>query len=294
MRREVAAELFWIVKRRALRYGMLAAALVVAAVIADAAIGSSSDVAGAVMRAETLADEASQGGFDLPVGGAYIEPRYLLANQLPSALAQVGLALALVGLVTSSLSIGGEWRTGTVALSFVSSGRRVQPVLVRIGVWAALWFAVSLVTLLVAATGLTGVALATGDPNGISCSTIVGLLLRAGVIASLGALLGGAWSSITRSNTVVIVAALVYLLVFEIVMAVIVAGTTLRTPATILAQFVTARIIEAAHTLECGAPRCDDVYATHGGSWIVYTVILGLAGLSTALAALSARRNVVR
>lgn len=294
MKREITAELFWVLRRHAICYGGLASMVVLIAVLVEVAISSSGDVAGAVARAEELANEAAHAGFDLSVASAYIEPRFLLANELPSALAQVGLALAIIGLITSSLSVGGEWRSGTVALSFVNPRRRAGPVLVRIGVWTILWLALSVIILLLACAGLVGIAHATGDPNGIPFLTISGLLFRATLVASLGALLGGAWSTITRSNTVVVVAALVYLLVFEIIMAVIVVGTTLRTPATILAQFVTARIIESAHVLPCGAPRCDDVYATHAGSWIVYVVLVVLAALSMALAAVSARRNVVR
>lgn len=291
----LAAEWFWIRRRHALRIAVAAAALLAIGLPLARWLSSDADLAGAVARAEHDAAALSADGVDVPVSGLFVEPRYLLAQQLPLDTSGAVLALALVGLLAAALSVGAEWRTGTVRLSFSDLAARTGPTIVRVALWALCWSIVGAVALAAVQGGLFLVGLERGLLEGATVATFAWPFLRGVLVIGLGALLGAALATLLRSETVVVVLLLLYVLVAEIVLLGLHGAAGYRSPGSTLASWVVSADTGPPLPVTCGgAPRCDELFAVTAGPPSLYLVGAVTSVALLLAAAASARRPVWR
>ena len=253
----VHAESVWILRRWALRAGAITGVAIASAIAIGRLFGSSADVDKAIQSAEEIARAASTGAVEVPVAAAYVEPRYILQIDLPFDIAAVGIVLGLVGLVAGAMLIGGEWRTGSIALAFRSPRDRVAAIIARVLSWSAAWTVVSVFVLTVATVALVAVGVASGDPHGLEVSTATGFVFRAVAVSTTCAFIGAGLAAAARSDVVVVVATLAFVLVTEIAMPLLVQGGEFRSPGTRIAQFVGSRVTGTETLEDCAAPRCD-------------------------------------
>lgn len=290
-RRLIGAETMWLLRRRYFRIAQLAAAVVLAGFFVVRFLPSSDDVAGAIRDARLQVAEAAARGLDIPLAGMYREPRYVLAAQAPVDLASAGLILGLIGFCAAAMCIGSAWRTGAVRLSFIQSGRRFRPAVIRILTWATGWFAGSLALLLLLAGGLTLTAMTRGYTEGINAVPLLLVVLRAALLTGAAAAVGASLATLLRNEIPILVALLLYVLVAEVLMPALRPGGLFRSPGRKIIDFVVSQDLGAQITLNCAAPRCDIAYVPAGGlvaALVAIPVLVVLVGGS----AISANRPV--
>lgn len=295
MRSTLSAEWFWTRRRRPLRRAALLAMVLVCAVVVARWLSTDADITAAILEAEQLAADAAANGVDIPTSATYVEPRYQLALQMPSDAAGLVVALLLVGVVTASIAVGGEWRTSIVGLTFDPVSSRVRPTLARLVVWWAAWSSVGLVALAAAVLGLTVVGFDRGLSAGLGSGAWLGVILRGGLVVGAGALVGAALATALRSDAAVVSLILGYVLVGEIVLPALLATSGYSSPGTLLVDFVVASDLARPVTMSCGqVPRCEIVYATSAGSPAVYTVLVSSMLGTSALAVWRSRNPIWR
>lgn len=295
MRSELSAEWFWVRRRRALRGAALLAMVLVCAVVVARWLSSDADIASALVAAERLAADAAANGIDIPVSATYVEPRYQLALQMPLDTAALSVALMLVGLVTASITVGGEWRTGIVRLTFEPASSRVRPALARLVVWWAAWTSVGLVASSTVVAGLTLVGVDRGLSAGVETGGLLGVVARGGLVTGAGALVGAALATSLRSDAAVVALVLGYVLVGEIVLPALLATSGYTSPGTLLVDFVAASDVARPVTMSCGeVPRCETVYASSAGDPVVYAVLMSTMLGTSALAVWRSRMPIWR
>ncbi|NKY11640.1 hypothetical protein [Cellulomonas hominis] len=291
----LAAEWYWIRRRRALRLALVAAAALAVGLPLARWLSSDADLAAAIAQAEQEAADLRARGVDIPVSGVFVEPRYLVAEQLPVDTSAAVLALALVGFLAAALSVGAEWRTGTVRLSFLDPAARSGPAASRVALWGLSWSAVGAAGLVLIQGGLLLVGWDRGLLEGATAATFAWPLARGVLTIGLGALLGAGLASLLRSDTVVVVLLLLYVLVAEIVLLGLNGAAGYRSPGSILAMWVVSADTGAPLPYTCGgAPRCDELFAVTAGQPALYLVGVVAAAALLLAAAASARRPVWR
>lgn len=291
----LAAEWFWIRRRRALLLAGAAAAMIAAVVPLARWLSSDADLSAAIARAEREAAEMAAAGVDVPMAGAFVETRYLLAEQAPVDTAGAALALALVGLLAATLSVGSEWRTGTVRLSFVNPAERTGPTFARVLLWGACWSVVGAAALVVLQGGLLLVGHDRGLTEGAAAAMFVWPLVRGVLTIGVGAAVGAALATVFRSETPVVVLLLLYVLVAEIVLLGLHGAAGYRSPGADLAGWIVSADVGAVLPSSCGgAPRCNELHAITAGEPGVYLALSSAASALVLGAAVSARRPVWR
>lgn len=295
MRSTLSAEWFWTRRRRALRRAALLVMVLVCAVVVARWLSTDADITSAIAEAEQLAADAAANGVDIPTSATYVEPRYQLALQMPSDSAGLAAALMLVGLVTASMSVGGEWRTGIVRLTFEPASSRVRPTLARLVVWWSAWTIFGLVALATGVAGLTFVGSHRGLSGGVELGAWVGVILRGGFVVGAGALVGAALATALRSDAAVVALVLGYVLVGEIVLPALLATSGYASPGSLLVDFVVSNDIARPIVMSCGqVPRCEIVYVSSAGSPVVYAVVVMTMLGTSALAAWRSRTSIWR
>ncbi|MDR2723344.1 MAG: hypothetical protein LBB54_06430 [Cellulomonadaceae bacterium] len=295
MRHTLSTEWFWIRHRLAAHLAALLAAVIAVAVPVGRWISTHGDLDAAIAKAhDDAAESLAIWGVEVPAEAVFVEPRYPLAEQLPLDVAAVAVAVALIGLVAAALLVGGEWRTGTVRLSFTDPAQRGRPTAARILTCWWGWTAVAAILLGITAGGLLLVGQQRGLTEGMTVTRAVFPLLRGIIIAGLGALLGAALGTIFRSGTVVIVLLLVYVIVAEIVLLGLGVGTGYHSPGSRLLQWLVSADGQLLPYACGGAMRCSELYVITAGPPLAYLAAAMTACLATVAAVIAARRPIWR
>lgn len=286
-------EWFWTRRRRALRSAVLVAVAITVATVVSRWLSTSSDLAPAFADAQRHIDQAAANGVKFEMAEVFNDPRYALATQMPIDTAALALAIALIGLVAGALAVGGEWRTGTIRLSFVTPSARTQPTLARLTVWWLVWTSVGALCLIFAIGGLSLVGSSRGLSDGVTASLYVGLVVRGTLAVGAGVLLGAGLATLFRSDAVVMVLMLGYVLIAEILLPALLGVSGYLSPGVRLIEFIISRDLSQPLAIECGqAPRCEEVFATTAGAPGVYlALILTILGVG-ALAIWRAQRPI--
>lgn len=295
MRLLLHAEAWWLSRRRAPRVMSLLAVTCAVALPLARWRSTSDDVERAVADAERDAADAAARGVEIPAASFYVEPRYELASQLPLDLAGLSLGLALLALVTAAVAVGGEWRAGTVRLSFPSLRDRSPATAARIVVWWATGTAVGAVSLAVCTAALVAVGLSGGLSDGFSPAAAAGVAARGTLLVGAASAAGAAAASIVRSDVVVVAVALTYVVVVEILMVGLRGGEGLGSPGSRAHMVVAGIDVEQPRYLPCGsAPRCPVVHELGWGSPATYAAVAAALMVMTLVAVWSARRPLWR
>jgi hypothetical protein len=279
------AEIALLLRRRGTRVvGWTALVLVVAFAVLRF-VTSTADTGPAVQRAtETATMLAAQTGTPLDLGAAYQEPRYVYA-----AGAVVGLVL--IALIGGAVLAGGDWRTRAVGLTFPDWRRRSGPVVRRILAWAVVAGGITLAAL----SALTALLLATaalrGSTVGVDVLTVVLLVGRGAVLGGLGGLIGAALASILRSDLLVVIGVLGYVLVVETLVPALLQNGW-RTPGNRLIDLAIAADPGRAPHLACDVPRCADAVAAGAGPLVPQLLLVGVAAVLVLVAHRAARRAI--
>ncbi|MDR1187849.1 MAG: hypothetical protein LBK95_10410 [Bifidobacteriaceae bacterium] len=294
LKRQLAAEWRWLRRKRAWRVGLVLAVVAVAAAVGQRALTSSRDVEGAMALAEARATEMMKefGEQAFAPLNMFEEPRYLLASQLPYDLSSLALFLALIGCAVVGIAIGGEWRSGTVRFSWVEHSNRAGPGVLRLVVATAAWFAVSLAALALACGGLWLVAATSGLPDAISVASIAATVARGTLVGAGGAIVGGALSTLTRTDLAVPIALTVYLLLAELALPVAL-GNAFQ-PSTRLARFVVNLDPMIDLDFACGGPVCPTLHPPSAATALPWLVAGAVALVAVVVTASRSRAPVWR
>lgn len=297
MKAQIRAEGFWMLHRRAMPLAALVACTSALLVPLARWLSTSDDVDGAVAKARADAADALARGLEIPIESLYQEPRYELATQLPVDVAALSLGIALMMLVAAAVSVGSEWRSGTVRLSLAVPSSRSAPAAVKIVAWWVAATVVGAIALTMSGAGLLAVGHAGGLTDGSSTAAIVGITVRGAVVVGAAAAIGAASATTARSDVAVVVAVLLYVLCAELLLVGLLGASGYQSPGTRAHMLVAGLVVGPATEIEvsCGAGlRCPLAYEIGWGSPAVYlALLLGVVG-STLAAAWSARRPVWR
>jgi hypothetical protein len=286
------AEIALLLRRRGTRVvGWTALVLVVAFAVLRF-VTSTADTGPAVQRAtETATMLAAQTGTPLDLGAAYQEPRYVFAAQYPYDAAGAVVGLVLIALIGGAVLAGGDWRTRAVGLTFPDWRRRSGPVVRRILAWAVVAGGITLAAL----SALTALLLATaalrGSTVGVDVLTVVLLVGRGAVLGGLGGLIGAALASILRSDLLVVIGVLGYVLVVETLVPALLQNGW-RTPGNRLIDLAIAADPGRAPHLACDVPRCADAVAAGAGPLVPQLLLVGVAAVLVLVAHRAARRAI--
>lgn len=297
MRAQITAEIFWMLRRRAPPLTALLSVVSGLAVSAARWVSTSGNVAGAVEKAQADAAEALSRGLDIPAEALYVEPRYELAAQLPVDVAALSLGVALLALVAAAVSVGGDWRTGTVRLSFPTLDARASPTVVRIVAWWVAGIVAGATSLTLCNVGLLAVGHAGGLSEELSTAATVGIALRGTAIVGAAAAFGAAAATAVRSDVAVVAATLLYVLVAELLLVGLLGVSGYQSPGARAHMLVAGQLVGPSTEVDigCGAAlRCPVVHEISSGSPTMHLVLAAALVGMTLLAIWSARRPVWR
>ncbi|MFI2752585.1 hypothetical protein ACGIF2_04030 [Cellulomonas sp. P22] len=292
MNQALSAEVYLQLRRRTVVVVASTVLGLVAVFVGFRFITSTADTGPAVQAATELAATlAAQTGAPIDPGATYAEPRYMFASQYPYDLAGATVAIALITAVGGAILAGGDWRTRAVGVTFPDWRRRARPAAVRIVVWAALSAVLTLVALIALSGLLFLTAALRGSTSGADALTIAFLVGRGAVLGGLGGLVGASAATVLRSDVLVVVAVLAYVLVVETLMPALLQNGW-RTPGSRLIDLVISPDPGRELSLACDVPRCADPLAAGPGQLTPYLLACGLGLLLVLAGARAARRPI--
>jgi len=280
-----------VVRRRVtLIVASLAAFVAVTAPVARL-LTTSSEVDGAVERAQVLAAElvATTG---TPIGSAetYIEPRYLLAVQGPYDLVGVAMGMALLALLGGAVLTGGDWRSRAIGVLFARWLARALPATCQAIAWAAVAAAGALILLTATAGLLFALAGLRGSAFGADVVGTALLVLRGTLLAFTAGIIGAGAGIMVRSDVIVVIAVLTEVVVAELLMTALVPQW--RSPGARLIAMLLSQDSSRESGFVCDVPRCEPSVLVGAGSLWLYAAAAAITLTITGGAALAASRSV--
>lgn len=281
MRALVIAEYRLYTRRRVTRVALAVTVLLVLVLAAFRFLTSSSDVASAVLEAQQTADELTAlTSTAVDASQTYVEPRYVFASAAPYDLAGASVGVALTLLVAGATSTGGDWRTRANRMTFAGSASRAVPAMIRVIVWGGIGAAAAACVLALGALLLLGVAAARGSVAGVDTVTVLLILLRGVLLSALGAVGGAALGSMVRSDVVVVVGVLAYVLGLELLAPALLASSGWTSPGAHLISLVISDGAPQRVAAPCDVPLCADIVAAGWGPAAAYGIAtLGVVSL---------------
>lgn len=255
------AEIWWLTRRRIPRGAGVLAFVLVVGVFLGRVVTTNSDVEAAIERAQNEAELAASHGIEIPLEAIYVDPRYHAAAQLPSDIAIASVGIALIFLLAAIVTVGGDWRTGAVKLSFRTASDRATSACARAVTWMAISVLAGFVLLTLMTTALFALGIINGFAGGVSLAVIIAAILRGilvvGAVVACGILLGAAF----RSDVAGMVTVVGYLVVFELVLVGLLKPMGYASPASRLFNFINGIFPGSPIPLDCGSvPRCLEVF----------------------------------
>jgi len=186
---------------------------------------------------------------------------------LPDVLRGTSFILLVLGLVIGASAVGADWQSGSMATLLLWEPRRTRVLLVRALVIALTIFALAVLlqaalTLLLALVASTrGTTVGTG---GDFTRTVVGVVGRVGVMASIFSLVGVAISTVGRATAASLGAAFVYLALVESLLHGLIPRLTPWLLSVNTAVFIDGRTLDVGET--------HPVYLTPGHATVVVIV----------------------
>lgn len=292
MNRGLRAEIVLLMRRRVtLVAGVTSLALVVLFSIFRF-VTSSGDTESAVLRATEIATMlAAQTGAPLDVGATYSEPRYVFASQYPFDTGGAIVALSLITLIGGAVLAGGDWRARTVGVTFTDWRRRAWPTVRRTVAWAVVAGGIAASALVTLTALLLLTSALRGSTQGADVLTIAILILRGAVTGAIGGLVGAALASVLRSDVLVVIAVLAYVLVVETLVPALLQNGW-RTPGSRIIDLAISSDPTRVSPVPCDVPRCAEAVAAGPGPLAPQVLVVAAAGVLVLAAGRAARRPV--
>jgi ABC-2 type transport system permease protein len=167
---------------------------------------------GEVPTGESLSSYCAQ-----QVGPPVVEHALILAS-LPDFLKGTSFILIVIGLVIGASLVGADWQSGTMGTLLTWESRRIRLLLTRALVVAVSMFLLAVFLQVVLSLGIWGAASIRGSTIGTGggfVHSVVGVMLRIGVMAALISLVGVAVSTVGRTTGAALGVVFVYLALVE-------------------------------------------------------------------------------
>lgn len=288
----LGSELFIQARRRALSVSLVTVMLLITVFSAYRFLTSSSDTREAQRNAELSAAQLTAAmGSPVTTAATYVEPRYVFRSEFAYDAAGAALGIALVFLVGGAVLAGGDWRSRAVRITWAPWRRRGLAALTRVLIWTAIstagaFLALSLLSCLLAVTAVTR-----GSLTGLEPVTVLLVLGRGTLLAAAGGMAGAGLGTVVRSDVVVVVVLLAYVLLIETLWPVLAPNGRWASPGTKLLAWVISPDVAPRPGTICDVPRCAQTVTAGWGSWTGYALGAVVAAALLLIAYLSARRD---
>jgi ABC-type transport system involved in multi-copper enzyme maturation permease subunit len=176
------------------------------------------DCSGGIPAAEVPPGETPQTECEQRIGGPGVtNPAFPLIHIRDVLLGVDGFVIVLL-LLLSAAFIGAEWHSGSMTVLLTWEPRRARVFVAKVAAAAIFAFVATLIVLAFLALALLPAAVFRGETSGADGRWVVStieLVLRAGLMGSVAAIIGLAVASLGRNTAAALGAAFVYFAIFE-------------------------------------------------------------------------------